>query len=75
MDCIISGPSARGREYELKKVTGDQSLCYVDDPVTKQRHVVGGGKKFTATQKLQFLKFPVWMVPTTYSSPSFPIVV
>ena len=28
----------------LKKVTGDKSLCYEDDPVTERKHGVGGGK-------------------------------
>jgi hypothetical protein len=44
MDCIISGPSSHGRGCELRKVTGDQSWCYVDDTVTKRWHGVGGGK-------------------------------
>jgi len=45
MDCIISGTSVHGKGWECKeKVAGDQSWCYVSNPVTKQQHGVGGEK-------------------------------
>ena len=40
------------QRMRIKKVTGDLSWCYVDDPVTKQQHGVGGNKKFTTTEKV-----------------------
>jgi len=54
MNCNISGPFVYGRERELKKITGDQSLCYAEDPVTRQQHGVCGEKNSPQLKMLQF---------------------
>jgi hypothetical protein len=60
----------------IKKVTGDRSWCYADDPVTNRQHGLGRGEKNSPQpKKLQFQKSPVRKALIIYPSLTFPIKV